>query len=76
MEWICQRVRPGGFVVSSYYLHPVFRRDTFFKTVVDIAPNVDDQLEKFMPRLAPPPLTPNTSSSPDTKRNWKADRLR
>ena len=55
IEWILQHVPPDGFVVSSFYLHPVFRRDTFFKTVVDIAPNVGDGLEQFMPQLAPGP---------------------
>ena len=57
IEWILRRVPPDGFVVSSYYLHPVFRRDTFFKTVVDIAPNVGDGLEQFMPQLAPGPYS-------------------
>lgn len=57
IEWVLRRVPPDGFVVSSYYLHPVFRRDTFFKTVYDIAGSGGDGLERFMPQLAPGPYS-------------------
>jgi hypothetical protein len=57
IEWILRRVPPDGFVMSSFYLHPVFRRDTFFKTVFDIAGRSGDGLERFMPQLAPGPYS-------------------
>jgi hypothetical protein len=55
IEWASRRIPSEGFVVASFFYHPVFRRDTFFKTVFDVAPGVDDGLEEFMPQLAPGP---------------------
>lgn len=52
IEWMLQRVPPDGFVVSSFQLHPVFRKDTFFKTVFDIARSSTDGLERFRLQLA------------------------
>jgi len=62
IEWMLQRVPPDGFVVSGFYLHPVFRRDTFFKTVFDIAGN-GDGLEQFMPQLATAPYSEHFQQS-------------
>ena len=56
MAWISQNVAPDEFVVSSFQLHPVFWRDSFFKTVFDFAPGYGDGLEEFMPRLTTVPF--------------------
>jgi hypothetical protein len=58
IEWIYRQVPPDGYIVTSFNLHPVFRRDVFFKTVYDTAPQATgtgDGLEEFMPRLVPFP---------------------
>ncbi len=49
--WTSQHVPPDGFVVASFHLHPVFRRDTFFKTVIDRMADGNDGFEQFMPDL-------------------------
>ncbi len=54
MEYALQHVPPNGYVLSGYSLHPVFRRDTLFKTVWDAERNGSDGLEQFMPQLASP----------------------
>jgi len=54
MAWILQHVPRDGFVVASFNLHPVFRRDTFFKVVADQEENGQDGLEQFMPYLVGP----------------------
>jgi hypothetical protein len=54
MEWVLQQVPPDGFVVASLDLHPVFRRDTFFKVVADQMEDGRDGLEQFLPDLAGP----------------------
>jgi hypothetical protein len=55
IDWIIQRVPSDGFVVASFPLHPVFRRDTFFKVVFDLTQHGGDGLERFMPQLVPDP---------------------
>ncbi len=55
IEWLLQHVPPDGFVVATLDLHPIFRRDTFFKVVSDIMPGKQDGLEQWMPALAPGP---------------------
>jgi hypothetical protein len=52
-DWILQNVPTNGYVVSSYHLHPVFRQDTFFKTVFDVTGN-GDGLEEIMPKISSP----------------------
>ena len=56
MRWFSQNVPPDGFVVSGFYVHPVFWRDSFFKTVYDTAPGYGDGLEEFIPRLTTVPF--------------------
>jgi len=53
INWLCHVIPPDGYLVCSYYIHPVFRRDTFFKTVTDDAGRTGDGLERFMPELSP-----------------------
>jgi len=53
MEYVLQHVPPDGYVLSSYYIHPIFRRDSLFKTVYDAEVAGTDGLEQFMPDLAP-----------------------
>jgi hypothetical protein len=53
IEWLIQRVPPDGFVVANFPLHPVFRRDTFFKVVFDMQENGGDGFERFTPQLVP-----------------------
>ena len=50
MNWVLKRVPPDESVVAGFQLHPVFRRDTFYKTVVDLS-NTGDRLEELMPRV-------------------------
>jgi hypothetical protein len=52
--WCLEHVPPGRFVVADFFVHPVFRRDSFFRVVTDITGVADrDGLEEFMPHLAP-----------------------
>ena len=53
MEYSLQHVPPGGYVLASYFAHPIFRRDSLFKTVYDAELTGTDGLEQFMPQLAP-----------------------
>ena len=53
MAYILRTVPPNRRIISSYYTHPVFRRDTFYKTVYDMELNGQDGLEQFMPGLLP-----------------------
>jgi hypothetical protein len=53
IEWVVRRVPPDGFVVADFFFHPVFRRDTFFKTVFDFTVASSDGFEEFMVGLAP-----------------------
>jgi hypothetical protein len=52
--WALQHVPPDGFVVATFPMHPVFRRDTFFKVVVDELGHGLDGFEQFMPQLVQP----------------------
>jgi hypothetical protein len=54
MVWALQHVPPDGFVVATFPMHPVFRRDTFFKVVVDETGNGLDGFEQFMPQSVQP----------------------
>lgn len=56
MDYVLKHVPPGGYVISSFVVHPIFRRDTFFKTVYDASPDGTDGIEAFMRQAAPPPL--------------------
>jgi hypothetical protein len=52
IQWASSEVPRDGFVVASYLRHPVFRKDTFFKTVNDGAPILGgDGIEAIMPTL-------------------------
>lgn len=53
MEYVLKQVPPDGYVFASYYNHPIFRRDSLFKTVYDEQAGGGDGLEQFMPGLAP-----------------------
>ena len=53
MEFALQHVRPDGYVLASFFEHPIFRRDSLFKTVYDAEVTGADGLEQFMPGLAP-----------------------
>ena len=53
IDWILTNVPAQERVLTSYQLHPVFRRDVFFKTVGDMIENRGDGLEQLMPQLAP-----------------------
>jgi len=57
IAWLLRHVPPDGYVVATFDLHPVFRRDTFFKVVSDIMPYKQDGLEQLMPSLAPGPYS-------------------
>ena len=63
MAWLLQHVPPDGFVVSSFNLHPVFRRDTFFKTVFDYTSQSGDGLEQIMPQLTTAPYSEHFQQS-------------
>jgi hypothetical protein len=54
IKWMVQQVPASGFVVTGFPLHPVFRRDSFFKVVIDPTIAGGDGLEIIIPRLAPP----------------------
>jgi hypothetical protein len=54
IQWILRHVPADDFVVASLDLHPVFRRDTFFKVVADQMADGRDGLEQFMPYLVGP----------------------
>ena len=53
MAYLLQHVPEDGFVATTYYMHPVFRKDTFFKTVFDAEGDGRDGLEDYMPQLSP-----------------------
>lgn len=53
MAYSLQHVPKNGYVLASYFVHPIFRRDSLFKTVCDAELNRADGLEQFMPTLAP-----------------------
>jgi hypothetical protein len=53
MTYALQHVPPDGYVLASYFAHPIFRRDSLFKTVYDAEVAGTDGLEQFMPQLAP-----------------------
>jgi len=52
-----QLVAPDGFVAAGFPMHPVFRRDSFFKVVIDMTTGDADGLERFMPELDPGPYS-------------------
>jgi hypothetical protein len=54
MVWALQCVPPDGFVVATFPIHPVFRRDTFFKVVVDEMGRGHEGFEQFMPQVVQP----------------------
>ena len=53
MEYALKHVPPDGYVLANYFEHPIFRRDSLFKTVYDSEVTGGDGLEQFMPGLAP-----------------------
>ena len=53
MKYVLEHVPTDGYVLASYFVHPIFRRDALFKTVYDAEPTGVDGLEQFMPELAP-----------------------
>ncbi len=55
MAYMLKLVPPDGHVLSSFVVHPVFRRDTFFKTVSDVLRDGTDGIESYMRQAAPPP---------------------
>jgi hypothetical protein len=54
IRWASREVSPDGFVVADLTLHPVFRRDTFYKVVFDLTSEGSDGLERFLPGLVAP----------------------
>jgi hypothetical protein len=52
MTYALEHTPPNGYVLSSYFAHPIFRRDSLFKTVYDAELTGADGLEQFMPQLA------------------------
>lgn len=57
IEYVCKEVPRDGFVVAGFPLHPVFRRDTFFKVVIDMTADGGDGMEQIMPQLTVPPYS-------------------
>jgi hypothetical protein len=52
IEWTTEHVPREGYVVAGFAMHPVFRRDTFFKMVYD-ATSSGDGIERYLPQLLP-----------------------
>jgi hypothetical protein len=52
IEWVGQNVPPDGFVAAGFPMHPVFRRDTFFKVAKDMTSDGRDTFEQLMPLLS------------------------
>jgi hypothetical protein len=57
IEYVCREVPPNGYVAAGFPLNPIFRRDTFFKVVIDRTEADTDGFEQFMPLLTAPPYS-------------------
>jgi hypothetical protein len=57
IDFACQHIAPDAFVLAGFPLHPIFRRDTFFKVVIDMTVDGNDGFEQFMPLLTSPPYS-------------------
>lgn len=49
IDWTQGHIPPGDYIAAGFPMHPLFRRDSFYKVIVDMTASGDDGLERLMP---------------------------
>ena len=61
--WMLEHVPRNGYVVAAFDRHPVFRRDSFFKSDVDLMNNGQDAIQEYMPQFLDATMAEQFSSA-------------
>ncbi|HZM70930.1 MAG TPA: hypothetical protein VFB95_11270, partial [Candidatus Cryosericum sp.] len=49
IDWTRGHIPPDDHIAAGFPMHPLFRRDSFYKVIVDMTASGDDGLERLMP---------------------------